>query len=82
MISDLDVFLRLAASLVLGGVVGYERQAQHKSAGLRTCVFRSKTDIHFGLSRTLISFFLGQCFRGKPATCFVLSPDRFRLKPK
>lgn len=33
---DWEVFFRLALSSFLGGVIGYERQARHKSAGLRT----------------------------------------------
>lgn len=35
-ISDQEIAFRLALSLVYGGVIGYERQAHHKSAGLRT----------------------------------------------
>lgn len=36
MISDLDVAIRLVASAVFAGLIGYERQARHKAAGLRT----------------------------------------------
>lgn len=36
MISDLDVAMRLVASVVFAGIIGYERQARHKAAGLRT----------------------------------------------
>lgn len=36
MISTLDSIIRLCVALILGGIVGYERQAQSKSAGLRT----------------------------------------------
>lgn len=36
MISDADTAVRLLLAAVLGGVIGYERQAKHKSAGLRT----------------------------------------------
>ena len=35
MISISDVILRLIISVVLGGIVGYERQKRSKSAGLR-----------------------------------------------
>lgn len=41
MIPDLEMVLRLAAAGVLGGVIGYERQARHKSAGLRTHILVS-----------------------------------------
>ena len=36
-----DIFLRLMAALVLGGLVGYERQARSKAAGLRTHILVS-----------------------------------------
>ncbi|MBR2216603.1 MAG: MgtC/SapB family protein [Selenomonadaceae bacterium] len=38
MIPEVELFLRLALSVVLGGVIGYERQSRRKSAGLRTNV--------------------------------------------
>lgn len=38
MISDTDTALRLILSILLGGLVGYERQASNKAAGLRTHV--------------------------------------------
>ena len=37
-ISEWELLLRLTLSCVLGGVIGYERQSRHKSAGLRTNV--------------------------------------------
>ncbi|VBB05445.1 mgtc/sapb protein signature [Lucifera butyrica] len=36
MANELDVVLRLVLACLLGGIVGYERQAKHKAAGLRT----------------------------------------------
>lgn len=36
MIADWEVALRLVASAIFAGVIGYERQARHKAAGLRT----------------------------------------------
>lgn len=36
MIVDLETGLRLIYSVVLGGMVGYERQSHHKAAGFRT----------------------------------------------
>lgn len=36
MISDLDVVLRLLLSVLLGGLVGWEREKEEKPAGLRT----------------------------------------------
>lgn len=36
MISDLEIVVRILAAFVLGGIIGYERQSRHKSAGLRT----------------------------------------------
>ncbi|MBQ5637164.1 MAG: MgtC/SapB family protein, partial [Selenomonadales bacterium] len=38
MISDVDTAVRLLLSILLGGLVGYERQASNKAAGLRTHV--------------------------------------------
>ena len=38
MISEWELFLRLALSCVLGGIIGYERQSRRKSAGFRTNV--------------------------------------------
>ncbi|MCR5833127.1 MAG: MgtC/SapB family protein [Selenomonadaceae bacterium] len=38
MVSEWELFLRLALSCILGGVIGYERQSRRKSAGLRTNV--------------------------------------------
>ncbi|MBQ7515233.1 MAG: MgtC/SapB family protein [Schwartzia sp.] len=35
---DLESIFRLALSCLLGGIIGFERQANHKSAGLRTNV--------------------------------------------
>ena len=40
-ISTVDSIIRLFLALFLGGVIGYERQAQSKSAGLRTHVLVS-----------------------------------------
>ena len=36
MISDLDIVVRILVAFLLGGIIGYERQSKHKSAGLRT----------------------------------------------
>ena len=36
MVSEWELLLRLVLSCVLGGMIGYERQSRHKSAGLRT----------------------------------------------
>ena len=36
MVSEWELLLRLILSCVLGGMIGYERQSRHKSAGLRT----------------------------------------------
>ena len=36
MITTIDSIFRLCVALLLGGIIGYERQAQSKSAGLRT----------------------------------------------
>ncbi|HZU39010.1 MAG TPA: MgtC/SapB family protein, partial [Gemmataceae bacterium] len=32
----LAVFVRLATAVVFGGIIGFERESQHKAAGLRT----------------------------------------------
>lgn len=36
MITETEVLIRLTAALLLGGLIGYERQSCNKSAGLRT----------------------------------------------
>ncbi|MGB9856777.1 MAG: MgtC/SapB family protein [Dictyoglomaceae bacterium] len=36
MISDLDIILRLLLSIILGGLIGWEREKEEKPAGLRT----------------------------------------------
>lgn len=36
MIADWEVALRLVASAIFAGIIGYERQSRHKAAGLRT----------------------------------------------
>lgn len=36
MISEWEIALRLVLSFIFGGIIGYERQARHKSAGFRT----------------------------------------------
>lgn len=41
MIPEIDIILRLVTAVVLGGVVGFERQKRHKSAGLRTHILVS-----------------------------------------
>jgi len=33
---ELEICLRLVLSCIMGGIIGYERQMRHKSAGLRT----------------------------------------------
>lgn len=38
MITETEVFIRLIMALFLGGIIGYERQACNKAAGLRTHV--------------------------------------------
>jgi putative Mg2+ transporter-C (MgtC) family protein len=38
MIMEWEIAARLALAGIFGGIIGYERQAQHKSAGLRTHV--------------------------------------------
>jgi putative Mg2+ transporter-C (MgtC) family protein len=38
LITEWELLLRLALSCVLGGIIGYEREVRHKSAGLRTNV--------------------------------------------
>ena len=41
MIVEWEMAIRLLLSCVLGGVIGYEREAHHKSAGLRTHILVS-----------------------------------------
>ncbi|MCX7846227.1 MAG: MgtC/SapB family protein [Dictyoglomaceae bacterium] len=41
MINDLDVILRLLLSILLGGLIGWEREKEEKPAGLRTHILVS-----------------------------------------
>lgn len=41
MIPEVDALVRLLVAIILGGIVGYERQSRNKSAGLRTHVLVS-----------------------------------------
>lgn len=41
MIADWEVAIRLVVSAVFAGIIGYERQARHKAAGLRTHILVS-----------------------------------------
>ncbi len=38
MVADWEIAVRLLISGILAGIIGYERQARHKSAGLRTYI--------------------------------------------
>lgn len=37
--SDLELIIRLLVAVLLGGIVGFERERSHKPAGLRTHIF-------------------------------------------
>jgi putative Mg2+ transporter-C (MgtC) family protein len=37
--NDLDLIIRLLVSVLLGGIIGLERERSHKPAGLRTHIF-------------------------------------------
>lgn len=37
--SDLELIIRLLVSVLLGGIIGFERERSHKPAGLRTHIF-------------------------------------------
>lgn len=41
MIPEIDGIIRLLMAIILGGIVGYERQSRNKSAGLRTHILVS-----------------------------------------
>ncbi len=41
MIPELDAIVRLLVAVILGGIVGFERQSRNKSAGLRTHILVS-----------------------------------------
>lgn len=41
MIPELGIIIRLLTAVILGGIVGFERQKRHKSAGLRTHILVS-----------------------------------------
>jgi putative Mg2+ transporter-C (MgtC) family protein len=52
--SDADLIIRLLAAVLLGGIIGYEREKSHKPAGLRTHIFVSMGACLF----TIASFYL------------------------
>ena len=37
--NDLELIIRLLVSVLLGGIIGFERERSHKPAGLRTHIF-------------------------------------------
>ena len=51
---DAELILRLLVAVVLGAIIGYEREKSHKPAGLRTHIFVSMGACLF----TLASFYL------------------------
>jgi putative Mg2+ transporter-C (MgtC) family protein len=55
-IGDLDAFFRLLAAVIVGGVVGFDRELRNKPAGLRTHILVSLAAALF----TLITFELHQ----------------------
>jgi len=52
--TDVELIIRLFAAVILGGIIGYEREISHKPAGLRTHIFVSMGACLF----TIASFFL------------------------
>jgi len=52
--SDIELIIRLFAAVILGAIIGYEREISHKPAGLRTHIFVSMGACLF----TIASFFL------------------------
>jgi putative Mg2+ transporter-C (MgtC) family protein len=38
-LSDLELIIRLLVSVLLGGIIGFERERSHKPAGFRTHIF-------------------------------------------
>lgn len=52
--SDVDLIVRLLVAVLLGAIVGYERERSHKPAGLRTHIFVSMGACLF----TIGSFYL------------------------
>ena len=57
-----DVFLRIAVATVCGGILGFEREAKQKPAGLKTMVFVTVGSTIF----TLASVKMAQLFGGDP----------------
>lgn len=51
---DVELVIRLFAAVILGAIVGYEREMSHKPAGLRTHIFVCMGSCLF----TIASFFL------------------------
>lgn len=52
--NDIDMVIRLLVSVLLGGIIGYEREKSHKPAGLRTHIFVCMGACLF----TMASFFI------------------------
>lgn len=58
MSEDLQILLRLLVALLLGGILGWEREAAHKAAGLRTHILVAMGAALFvGLGELLIERF-------------------------
>lgn len=51
---DIELVIRIFVAVILGGIIGYEREISHKPAGLRTHIFVSMGACLF----TIASFFL------------------------
>ncbi|SMO62518.1 MgtC/SapB family protein [Paracoccus laeviglucosivorans] len=66
------VTLRLVMALLLGGVIGWEREAKHRQAGLRTHMLISLAAACF----TLVAMELAEAFRTHPGE---QRTDPFRL---
>ena len=52
--NDVDLIIRLLVAVLLGAIIGYERERSHKPAGLRTHIFVSMGACLF----TIASFYL------------------------
>jgi putative Mg2+ transporter-C (MgtC) family protein len=56
-LTNTDLFLRLAVSVVLGGAIGWEREARDVPAGLRTHLLVSLASATFALVSFYVAFF-------------------------
>jgi putative Mg2+ transporter-C (MgtC) family protein len=62
--NEVDMIIKLALAAIFGGLVGWERQAEHKPAGLRTHMLVSMGSALFTIISYYAMYSLDKSFRG------------------